>query len=184
MRLFRIVASVAVSLMVLATAAQAQQRQGFWIGFGLGGGVNTSQGLDDARRGGGAAYLRLGGTVSQQVMLGAEFLGWGRTEDVSSGTATIGRGNATFMGMLYPSPTGGFFIKGGAGFATVGVTADILGTTVTATENGFGTTVGLGVDAKLGNNLYLTPNLDFLFQAFEGGTTNTLVLFTLGLTWH
>jgi hypothetical protein len=180
MRLFRLGVSVAVSLMVLTAAVEAQGRQGFWIGFGLGGGVNTSQGLDDARRGGGAGYLRLGGTITPQVMLGAEALGWGRSER----GATIARGNTTFMGLLYPSPTGGFFLKGGAGIATVGVTADILGTTVTSTENGFGTTVGLGVDARLGNNLYLTPNLDFLFQAFEGGRTNTLVLFTLGLTWH
>jgi hypothetical protein len=166
--------------MVVTTAAQAQGREGFWIGFGLGGGVNTSQGLDRARRGGGAAYLRLGGTVTPQVMLGAEVIGWGR----SQGGTTIARANTAFTGMLFPSPTGGFFLKGGAGLATIGVTADVFGSTVTSTETGFGTTFGLGIDAKLGRNIYLTPNVDFLFQAFEGGNTNTLVLFTLGLTWH
>jgi hypothetical protein len=180
MRLFRLGFSLAVSLMVLATTAQAQGRQGFWIGFGLGGGVNTSESLDDARRGGGAAYLRLGGTVTPQVMLGAEGIGWGRSE---SGV-TIVRTNTAFTGLLFPSPTSGFFIKGGAGLATIGVSADVFGTTVTSTETGFGTTFGLGFDARLGRNIYLTPNVDFLFQAFEGGNTNTLVLFTLGLTWH
>ena len=45
----------------------------------------------------------------------------------------------------------------------------------------------------LDNNPYLTPNVDFLFQAFESETdpilgdipgTNTIGMFTLGLVWH
>lgn len=46
--------------------------------------------------------------------------------------------------------------------------------------------LGVRADLKIGRNLYLTPNLDWLFQSIDVGPVNTnhLFLFTLGLTWH
>jgi len=189
MRPVRISATIAVLVLFLGSAGQAQSRQrheGFWIGFGIGGGVNTAENLDDARRGGGAAYVRLGGTLSQKVLLGGELSIWGRQEDAILGenSLTVARSNATFTVMFFPSEKGGFFLKGGLGGANV--EAETAG--VKVTEQGLGTTLGLGFDVRLGRNLYLTPNLDWLIQTFErdGGDTisNTLILLTLGLTWH
>ena len=46
---------------------------------------------------------------------------------------------------------------------------------------------------KIGRNIYLVPDVDVLFQWFESKDdpvlghipgTNTILLFTLGLTWH
>lgn len=189
MRPVRLLGTLALLVLLLGSVAQAQSRQrhqGFWIGFGIGGGVNTAQNLDDARRGGGAAYIRLGGTLSQKVLLGGEISVWARQEDTILGdnSLAVTRSNATFTVMFFPSATGGFFLKGGLGAANV--EAETLG--VKVTEKGFGTTLGLGYDVRLGRNLYLTPNVDWLIQTFEqasGDTiSNTLVLLTLGLTWH
>lgn len=183
------VSAIAGILFVMAawptTDLQAQsRRQGFWIGFGLGGGWNTSEGLDDERPAGGAAFIRLGGTVSPNVLLGADAMGWGRDLDGS----TVTRGNTTFTVMFYPDPLGGFFLKGGVGGSWISVSSQILGATVTATENGFGATTGLGFDIRLSDNWSITPAADFLFQAFDAGnnlsSTNSLFLLTVGFVRH
>ena len=58
---------------------------------------------------------------------------------------------------------------------------------VSLSEAGFGTTFGIGWDIRLGNNIYLTPNLDWMFQSIEildvTQNANLLVL-TVGLIWH
>lgn len=83
------------------------------------------------------------------------------------------RGNGTFTAMYFPSGEGGFFVN--------------------VSESGPGLTLGAGYDVRLGRNLYLTPNLDVLFQ-FIGAKNDPvlgrqpgasiIMLFTLGLTWH
>jgi outer membrane autotransporter protein len=82
----------------------------------------------------------------------------------------------------------GLYLKGGLGFASWSQASSSGPTTVTTTEGGFGATVGGGYDIQIGNNLFLTPNLDFLIQVVDSdtfsATTGYLILFTLGLTWH
>ncbi len=97
---FRLFSVFALLLLFLGSTAQAQGRQRheeFWIGFGLGAGVNTAEELDDGQRGGGAGYLRLGGTLSQNILMGGELSIWGRREDMPFGedTMTLTRSNAT-----------------------------------------------------------------------------------------
>jgi hypothetical protein len=179
-----------LGFMARRTAAQdTHEHRGFWIGFGVGGGINMSEGLDGERLGGGTGYLRLGGTVSQHVLLGFDGIFWGRDQD----NQTIARGNGTFSMLYYPSARGGGFLKSGLGWANVSRTETSGNTTSTTTKGGFGLTLGAGWDVRLGHNIYLTPNLDFLLQTFKSETdpvlgdipgTNTLLLFTLGLTWH
>lgn len=189
MQRLRISALIGILVVCSTTQGQAQTRHrhdGFWIGFGIGGGVNTAANLDDSQRGGGAAYLRLGGTLSQKWLLGGELSLWGRQEDTLLGDNSVSlmRSNVTFTAMFFPSENGGFFLKGGLGGANVELQVGGL----KVSEQGLGTTLGAGYDVRLGRNLYLTPNLDFLIQTFEAGngetTSNTLILLTLGLTWH
>ncbi len=180
---------LAATLAVAPLAAQGGTHKGFWIGFGLGGGANLSKGLDGKSLWGGNGYIRLGGTPSQQLLLGGEVLGW----TVDQNNQTLNRGNVHFVAMYYPSPSSGFYLKGGIGGASIGRESHSGSTTTTTTKGGFGAGAGLGYEVKLGKNIYLVPSADFLFQAFKKETdpvlgnipgTNSLLLFNLGLTWH
>jgi len=178
-----IIVGAVAGMLGIAVPAGAQRaadrHEGFWIGAGLGGGWNTDRGTDGETLGGGAVYIRLGGSPSPKLLIGGEAIGWGRELN----NTTLSRGNATFSLMFYPGRNGGLFLKGGVGAATVDQSVTVGRVTTTLRGSGFGSTVGLGWDLKVGRNLYLTPNLDFLYQSVDGGS-NTLTLLTFGATWH
>ena len=181
------VVAAACSLLVLAAPLAAQSEhphRGFWIGFGLGAGVNLTTALDNESRAGIAGYLRLGGTPSQSILLGFESIGWAEGEDF--------RGNGTFTVVGYPSRQG-LYLKGGVGFATLGHSETSGNTTTSTSVSGFALTSGLGYDIKIGRNIYLVVGADVLTQFFKAQTapglgnvpaTNVIVMGTLGLTWH
>lgn len=106
--------SLAVPTLTSAQS-ESQPHKGFWIGFGFGGGVNLSKGIDNERLTSGSFYVRLGGTPNQRLLLGFEAIGWAKDRD----GVILSRGNATFTGMWYPCRCGGVFLKGGIGSAAV-----------------------------------------------------------------
>ena len=187
MRPLRLTFVTAVLFLSSPLSLQAQgghAHDGFWIGFGIGGGSAKVVDSDQDALGGGAAYLRLGGTLSQRWLLGGEVIGWGRSEDNISYT----RSNTTVTAMFYPSQNGGFYLKGGLGFSFVDARTDAIGLDISYSRGGGGLTLGLGFDIKLGSNIYLTPNLDWLFQTIELNNGDiqkaNIGLLTLGLIWH
>jgi hypothetical protein len=177
----RTTAFAATLLLVSGSSLAAQDaasHSGFWLGGGLGVGLTDEDSAgDDA---GPAAYLRMGGTPSDRVLLGGEVIGLSR--DV--GDATVSQANTTFSVLYYPASPGGFFAKGGIGFASAIVSTDVAGGTFTSDESGFGLTFGAGYDVRIGGNLYLTPNLDILVQTFDDFADSNLFLFSLGIGFH
>ena len=175
-----------------AASLEAQDRnvhKGFWVGFGLGGGPNLSTGFDGEVKGGYGGYLKLGGTPSQKVLLGFESIGWGRED----GNVTKTRGNGHFIAQFYPSPSSGFYLKGGVGVAVASSSSSSGNTTVSNDKGGFGTGAGIGYEFQIGRNMYLVGAADYLLQVFEEENvaglgdvpgTNSIMMFTLGLTWH
>lgn len=159
-----------------ATTAHAQvesRHHRFWWGFGLGGGWQTWQwtlGTEGGRSG--AAYVRLGGTVNQHVLFGAEVH---TLFNESTPGMDAQRTNVTATALVYPGAEGGWFLKAGFGVAEFeGAGAD---------GEGVGITAGSGFDFRIARNLYVTPNLDLLMQ-FYALESNASITFTLGLTWH
>jgi hypothetical protein len=170
-------------------AQDAPQRKGFWLGFGIGPGVNLAQGLDDQSLWGGNGYLRLGGTPKSNLLLGGEVIGW--TVDYKD--VTLSRGNVHFVTVWYPNVKTGFYLKAGIGGASIARRTESGNSQTTTTKGGFGMGLGTGYEFKIGRNIYLVPSADVLLQFFEKATdpvlgdipgTNTLLLFNLGLTWH
>ncbi len=182
----RLLVLAACALALSAAPVQGQDdhsHKGFWISFGLGGGVNVSDGIDGEQLWGGSGYLRLGGTPHPQWLLGGEVIGWGRSVDGEQ----LGRGNATFTVQFYPNRRAEFFVKGGIGGTSLTITSTSGNTTTITSEQGFGTTLGVGYDIRLGSNFFLTPNLDWVLQVFDAETlpsTNSIILLTIGATWH
>ena len=178
-----LLALAVLSLVAMPADAQREgKHEGFWIGFGLGGGYNFAD-FAAGSRGGAGGYLRMGGTLSQQVLLGGEVSGWGRNRNGE----TFAESGLTAIITFYPVRRGPF-LKGGAGFAGWSTGA---GTSTVTTASGFAGTLGVGYDLQIGGNLYLTPNVDFLYHtlssenvAWANISSGAVLLFTLGLTWH
>ena len=169
---------VAVALLAGAAASVAAQepRDGFWISLGAGGGWNLARNISDETKPGVAGYLRLGWAVDPHVLLGGEAIFWGREQSEQLFT----RGNLTFTGLYYPTVSKRLFLKLSLGVAFLDFfpTSD---STVVATERGFGSNMALGYDLRIGRSVFITPNVDFVWQSVEN-LTNSMLLFTVGLT--
>lgn len=152
------------------------RHRGFWLSGGLGPGV------DDDGDAGFAAYIRLGGTPGRRVLLGGELIGMVRDED----DVTVSRGNAAFAVLFYPSRSGGLFLKGAVGLATIEAETEVEDdATLSISDEGVGAGIGVGGDIRLGGNLYLTPNADLVLQSFDGlESVDALFLFTVGVGMH
>lgn len=183
---------LAVGVAGSALAQKAQTREGFWIGFGFGYGsssLSCGSGCtfnDASKGGGGAGFLKMGGTLSPKLLLGGEVNAW--VKDVSGVTEEVGNVSAALY--VYPAPASGFFLKGGAGFATYMLRNG--GSSVSAT--GFGLITGLGYDIRVGRKISLTPTGNFYWGSdgdLKDGSTvvipsvkHTVFDFGLGITFH
>jgi hypothetical protein len=138
--------------LTFATAAQAQNaqiRQGFWFSGGLGLGSLGCQNCGTSRENGMTGDISLGGTLSTRWLLGVGTSGWSKAEQ--GGRLTVATLDARVR--FYPWTTGGFFITGGIGGASVRET--IAG--LTATESGVGGIFGIGYDYRVARNASITP---------------------------
>jgi hypothetical protein len=113
----------------------------------------------------------MGGTPNPRFLVGGEIAGWFN----DSGIAEFTRVNAMAAALMYPFRAGGWFLKGGFGFAGY----EAYG----FDRSGLGLAAGTGFDIRLGRNLYLTPTVDYLAQVFDDSTVGVFLV-TLGLTWH
>ena len=181
-------AAVALLALVGTTAVQAQHpqvRKGFWIGFGLGfGSLGLScNGCSSINRESGVSgFLKMGGTVSDKLLLGGESNGW--TKKIAGQTITAG--NVSFAAYYYPQPASGLFLRGGLGFASYqeeGSNGSV----------GFGVTLGVGYDIRVGTNFSLTPVANFSWgsvgdvqsgPATIPGVKENVFQLGLGFTWH
>jgi hypothetical protein len=109
---------------------------------------------------GATSYFRIGGTVSDRVVIGLEVFslldrGFGFSSGDSASTAETA--TAAMVVLWFPSRRG-FFFKGGAGIASGQFT--IPGTTGTDTSNsgGIGLTYGLGWDFAISRKFAVTTN--------------------------
>lgn len=173
----RLAVMTALALVLVSTASaqgRPQTREGFWIGFGLGYGSLgfDCSGCGTDREGAVSGYLKLGGTLSPKLLLGGETNGW--TKDIQGTTVTAA--NASAVVYFYPSPAGGFFLRGGLGFATL----DIGG----FDESGAGGVIGTGFDIRMGAKTSITPVLNFNFGSLSDGVSQNVLQLAVGLTFH
>ena len=177
----RIAALIVLGSLVPGTRASAQaipvqQHQGLWGGFGVGTGVNLTQLLSDPADGlpsggglwGFTGYGRIGGTLSQRVLLGGESAFWIGSRD----GVDFSRGNLSAVVLFYPQARGGLFLKAGIGlsytmtalYQSTTVGGVYFQTNVSQSKGGFGATASVGYDLRLGRNIYLVPEVGYYLQ--------------------
>lgn len=167
-------AVLAVLLAGSASAQQAQTREGFWIGGGLGyGSMGLScEGCGDTDRvGAPSGYLKLGTTLRQNVLLGVETNAWTKSEL----GVRLTMANISGAVYWYPMATNGMFVKAGAGYSAL----DAGG----GGTNGFGILGGVGYDVRMTKSLSITPVANWFRGGFDGGSANVLQI-GLGVTSH
>jgi hypothetical protein len=148
-------------------------REGVWFNIGLGYGSLGCENCD-GRIGGVSGGLAVGGTVSDKVLLAVGTTGWYKSEDGNWLSAGVVDGRVRF----YPSVSSGFFVTGGIGIGTISLGVARIGS---ERETGFGLTLGVGWDVRVGSNVSLTPfwnadsirtsNADANFWQFGLGVT-------------
>lgn len=156
-----------------ATSVATPTHKGFWVSFAPAGiGWNQSDGA------GYAMALRLGGTISQRLLVGVD--GTGVLLDYQSSRSIA---NASLIAMFYPLEHGGLFLKPGVGIAFTEASCAVEH----QVSAGLGATLGIGYDLRIGGNTYLTPNFDLLVRTTEGpcGTgAGPALAFTVAFTGH
>lgn len=175
MKLFVRAAFAALALGLWAAPSAAQDikpmsdgpaRQGFFIGLGLAG-AKVSADCDGCADDVDAAsmfgsHIKLGGTLSKSVRLGADLFGV-RTDDgifaelaggVGDVTETAGHLMAAVT--VYPNSAGNFWFQ--AGLGSVVYIADVDGDQQ-YTGRGFGGMLGVGYDFRVGRNGSISPYL-------------------------
>ena len=153
-------------------AAYAQKpperhRRGLWGEFGWGPGyvrIACSDCEDVVGAAGATSYLRVGGVISKNVVIGFEIFGLANEafgfapEDTNVVAET---GTAAIVILWYPGRPGLFFKGGvGAAFGSFSVPADSAGVTQadTSSRGGIGLTFGLGWDLPISRKFAITAN--------------------------
>lgn len=189
MRALTLVAGLLLAAASLDAQARPNTRDKFWISFGFGVGSSGAEcaNCSEDRTTGFSGYLRMGGTVSPNVLLGGESSGWRHSEaglDESLGFVN-------FIAMFYPSRTGAFYLKIGLG--GMSYRADDGANELTATAPAG--IVGLGYEFRVKRNMSVVPFFNSLATSSVNARLNgqtvptddiqvTLVQLGVGLTWH
>ncbi len=183
-----LIASVAVLATTPLEAQRVASRAGFWFGGGLGmGSARLSCSICRAGRDGGTSgYLRVGATVTPQLLIGAESLLWYHSE--ASIDYLLGSVQAVVL--LYPSKTNGLYIKTGLGIAQYSAkdSDDDASTQALAGQ------IGVGYEVLVGRGMSLVPFANFMgtagadlrFNDTVSGLSANTSLFQLGVgvTFH
>jgi Outer membrane protein beta-barrel domain len=178
-RAFALVVALLLLGVSVGAAQHPQTRKGFWIGFGFGWGsygISCDSCGGAGREGSYTGYIKLGGTVSPHLLLGAESNAWSKSE---SGV-TLTAGNVTFSAFYYPKPASGFFLNGGVGFSR----AEVSGSGASVGNTGPGFTLGAGYDIRVGTNISITPIGNWNYGHPESGFSHNFYQFSVGVTFH
>ena len=197
-------AAALAAIVVLPVRAQAQQstsaepapvqatRGGLHFALGVGSGSVgvTCPGCQtdffEDRLAGLSGFVQLGGFLNPQLALTAEFMAWMRNDDVAD--RRVAAWGAAFLG--YPSPTSGFFIKGGLG----GIRAIAEDNQFLLQTDAWMATTGIGYDIPVGDKVGMTAYANYV-RSFGAGTwlngyssdfvaTPNLLQFGAALTVH
>lgn len=155
------------SFTVPALAERPHNRDGFFIGFGLGGGSAHWKGADD-RSVGGVGNFRIGYAVSPNLTFGLESCSWVKRESAgAAGGLTLIYNVSTFGATYFPWNSGAY-IKGGMGYSTasfedVGFLPGLGENKFQIDQTGFGILAAAGYEWRLTRKFAIGPEIDVVY---------------------
>ena len=182
-----LLAALGCAPQLLSGQRRAASGDGLWFSAGVGGGwLRASCAICDADRGtAGTAFLRLGGRIGRDLLVGAEAQGWRQGREAVDETLWV----FSATGLWYPNRRRPLFWKVAAGVAGYRNEDDQDALSATA----LGVQVGAGWDFTVGSGWFLSPSVSVLVASW-GGTLKfnsaelndqlsvTLVQLTMGIT--
>ena len=177
-----------VCLVSPVSAGQPHDRNGLFLGFGLGAGTAGWEGTSE-REGGGVGNFRIGYAPAPNVTVGLESSSWMKKESVGTIDLTLMYTVTTF-GVTYFPANNGLFIKGGVGFASANFETAINITNVGITKgelnnNGFGLLGAAGYEWRLTEKFALGPEVEFAYLNVGGAfQTANFVSASVMLNWY
>lgn len=160
-------------------------RRGLWFGAGAGQGFTDLRcGICDGEKetGGMTGYLRLGGTASERLLLGADVTHWRRKDGDILEHATGVAG----AGYWYPDPRHGYYLKLGLGYSLYRAGEDDIALTARLLT----AVTGIGYEMRVNPAVSLVPFVNVVLTAKgnmlredtrNGGFTASRVADDLGL---
>jgi opacity protein-like surface antigen len=166
-----------------AWAQKPQNRSGFFVGVGFGAGAATWEWAnpdfgDSPSEGNGTLNLRLGGAVSDNFVLGAEFQGWAKrwslltTGGTDVGETTITLGSISLAATWFPGNIG-VYLRGGVGvsWARWEIKQALftqLSATLEATDTGIGFLGATGYEWRVTEKFAIGPQVEIAWYAIQG----------------
>lgn len=180
------IAAIAAALSLPAAPAAAgdwpHDRNGFMIGFGVGGG---SLGIEDGdeREGSGIGNFRVGYAVRPDLVLALETEGWTKSFDSVAGDVTWSFSVATAALTWYPGAQGAY-LRGGIGVGVADAELDLGSITVSGNESGLGAAAAAGYEWRLTRKFALGPEAQFYWMDLEDLGSANLFGGSLNFDWY
>jgi hypothetical protein len=180
---------VIVALTVVLSAAPVARagshppdRNGFMIGFGLGG---ASLGLEGAeeREGSVTANFRIGYAVRPDLVIHYEGSAWAKMFETPVGDATWSFSTNTVALTWFPSNMG-LFLRGGAGLASARLDVETGGVTISDDEGGFGMLLAGGYEFRLTKKFGLALQAEYTYQSLDTLESANMFGGGLGFNWY
>ena len=176
---------VALTVILMAAPASAgswpNERDGFMIGFNLGGGNATvrPEGGAEYSEGGAAAAFRLGWAFNNQFVIGLESNAWAGQSDIGT-DLTLSTYLLNFT--WYPGAKG-WFLRAGFGGGTREHSGTFAGQTVSISDSGGGFGLGAGHEWRLTRKFALGMAFDFVAMDLDEEDFDYLN-FTVQFNWY
>jgi hypothetical protein len=173
---------LAMSLPSLAAAAgpYPQTRQGWLVGFGVGGGsaaISVGSATSD-REAGGAGTFRVGYAFQPQLSLELDANTWTKTEN----SVTLSFSVATAAINYYPGASG-LVLRGGIGSGSADATILVGSHSFKGSESGLGLTFGAAYEFRVTRTFAIGPQLDYSLAKFSDFDSNHMIG-SLGFNWY
>ncbi|MCI5072546.1 autotransporter domain-containing protein [bacterium] len=147
-------------------AQEYTDRKGFFIGFSLGGGgLNVDGG--DYRKGAYLGGLRIGGGISEDILLMAETNNAIGEED----GLTVTHGSLSFAAQFFFRDN--FYVRPAIGIATLQVDGSEGSFSFSSTSDaGFNASVSAGYEFRLSKRFALSPEITYAYSSVESITVS------------